>query len=184
MQECSAVYSHRATEAQSLGGRFQNGVPPHAPNACQSPAIGLLSGAGAAPQIQEISLCVSVPLCEHVHAFCRLFGCKKLTLFHCRINRSWGSAPDPECGPIAGDWLVFGAWGETPSSNHLLHIYTSTLLHGQTYDLQIKPPMLCVSVTLCETPLPACGWRVRSGSETVVKRHFASRRSSGIVGRG
>ena len=60
--------------------------------------------------------------------------------------------------------------------------YTSTLLHGQTYDLQINPPMLCVSVTLCETPLPACGWRVRSGSETVVKRHFASRRSFGIVG--
>ena len=48
----------------------------------------------------------------------------------------------------------------------------STLLHGQTYDLQIKPPMLCVSVTLCETPLPACGWRVRGGSETVVKRHL------------
>ena len=45
-------------------------------------------------------------------------------------------------------------------------------LHGQTYDLQIKPPMLCVSVTLCETPLPACGWRVRGGSETVVKRHL------------
>ena len=45
-------------------------------------------------------------------------------------------------------------------------------LHGQTYDLKIEPPMLCVSVTLCETPLPACGWRVRGGSETVVKRHL------------
>ena len=45
-------------------------------------------------------------------------------------------------------------------------------LHGQAYDLQIKPHMLCVSVTLCETPLPACGWRVRGGSETVVKRYL------------
>ena len=43
-------------------------------------------------------------------------------------------------------------------------------LHGQTYDLQIKPPMLGVSATPCETPLPECGWRVRGGSETVVKR--------------
>ena len=45
-------------------------------------------------------------------------------------------------------------------------------LYGQTSDLKIEPPMLCVSVTLCETPLPACGWRVRGGSETVVKRHL------------
>ena len=58
---------------------------------------------------------------------------------------------------------------QSTSSTHL-HFYTANL-HGQTDDLQIKPPMLCVSVTLCETPLPACGWRVRGGSETVVKRH-------------
>ena len=54
---------------------------------------------------------------------------------------------------------------------HVLHFYTANL-PGQTDGLQIKPPMLSVSVTLCETPLPACGWRVRGGSETVVKRHL------------
>ena len=69
----------------------------------------------------------------------------------------WGPAPDPESGPI--------------NHLHFLHFYTANL-HGQTYDLQIKPPMLCVSVTLCETPLPACGWRVRGGSATVVKLHL------------
>ena len=58
------------------------------------------------------------------------------------------------------------------SIHHSYRIDACGGLHGQTYDLKIKPPMLCVSVTLCETPLPACGWRVRGGSETVVKRHL------------
>ena len=54
-------------------------------------------------------------------------------------------------------------------------------LHGQTYDLKIEPPMLCDSVRDSFT----CMWlararRKRNGREAP----FASRRSSGIVGRG
>ena len=49
--------------------------------------LACFRGLGQRPRFKK-SLCVSVPLCEHVHAFCRLFDCKKLTLFHCRINNT------------------------------------------------------------------------------------------------
>ena len=60
-----------------------------------------------------------------------------------RVIYSWGSAPDPERGPIAGDCLAFGAWGETPSPNHLCVPLCSLWLKNN----------VCFSVALCdETP--------------------------------